>query len=131
VQDHARSPAISQSMRFAEPAPVTIDRSDVGRRTVLAVAGELDLASTPDLRSAVDEALDAGAQELWVDLSDVTFIDSTCLHLMIETRRRARELNRRLAIVCPPGSVRHVFEIAGLADALPLYDDLGQAHRAT
>ena len=116
-------------MRFAEPPLATIERSDVGRRTVLAVDGELDLASTPDLRSAIDGAFDSGTLELWVDLSAVSFIDSTCLHLMLETRRRAHELHRRLAIVCPPGSVRRVFDVAGVADHLPLYDDVGQAHR--
>jgi anti-sigma B factor antagonist len=106
-----------------------VDRSDVGRRTVLAVTGEVDIASTPVLSHAVDAAVEAGARDVWIDLSTTSFIDSSCLHLLLETHRRARELRRRLAIVCPPGTVRRVFEIAGVADALPLYDDVSSAHR--
>ena len=120
----------SQSMSALLDAPlVTIERFDVGHRTLLAVAGELDIASTPELGTAVDAALESGACDLWIDLSATTFVDSSCLHVLIETDRRASELHRRFAIVCPPGTVRRVFDVAGVAAALPLYDDLGSAHR--
>lgn len=119
----------SQSMSALLDAPlVTIERFDVGHRTLLAVAGELDIASTPELGTAVDAALESGACDLWIDLSATTFVDSSCLHALIETDRRASELHRRFAIVCPPGTVRRVFDVAGVAAALPLYDDLGSAH---
>ena len=71
----------------------------------------------------------SGALDLWIDLSATTFMDSSGLHLLLDTKRRAHELRRRLAIVCPPGTVRRVFDIAGVADALPLYEDLASAHR--
>ena len=74
-------------------------------------------------------AVGSGALDLWIDLSATTFIDSSGLHLLLDANRRAHELRRRLAIVCPPGTVRRVFDIAGVADALPLYDDLASAHR--
>jgi anti-sigma B factor antagonist len=109
---------------------IAIRRSDVGRRTVLAVAGEVDMASTPDLGTAVDAAVESGASDLWIDLSATTFIDSTCVHLLLETSRRARGLQRRFVVVCPPGRVRRVFDIAGVAEALPLYDDIGPARDA-
>jgi anti-sigma B factor antagonist len=120
----------SQSMPAAVDAPlITIARTDVGRRTVLAVAGEVDIASAPDLGSALDAAVEAGAHDLWIDLTATTFIDSTCLHVLIEANRLARELHHRFAVVCPPGTVRRVFDVAGVAEALPLYDDVSSAHR--
>jgi anti-sigma B factor antagonist len=84
---------------------------------VIAVAGELDLATAPALRAAVADALDAGAEQLWIDLRATQFMDSSGIHLLVETER---ELGRRLVIVCPPGPVRRVLDIAGVADALPL-----------
>ena len=108
---------------------LSIERHVIGRRTVLAVTGEVDLASAPHLRSAVDDALDAGAHELWIDLSRTTFLDSSGVHLLIATHHGSHALRRRLAIICPAGRVRHVLEIAGVADALPLYADRGAAHR--
>jgi anti-sigma B factor antagonist len=112
----------------ARPA-MTVSRRRVGHRTVLAVTGEVDLATAPELRSAVDTALASGAQELWLDLSATAFMDSSGLHVLLDAHRRIRGLRRRLAIVCPGGPVRRLFEIAGVADALPLYEDRATAHR--
>ena len=114
----------------AERDQAVVVRHVVGRRTVLAVRGEIDLASVDALAAAVDAAVAAGAAELWIDLTDTEFMDSTGLHLMLDTRRRVQALNRRLAIVCPPGFVRKVFEVAGVAGQLPVFDDRAAAHRA-
>jgi len=128
VANHDQPVSRSPSMSAAAEAPlITITRTDVGHRTVLAVTGELDIASTPDLASAVDAAIELGARDLWIDLSETSFVDSSCLHFLLETVRRARELQLRFAVVCPPGSVRRVFDVAGVAAALPLYDDAGAA----
>ena len=112
----------------ARPA-MTVRPRRVGHRTVLAVTGEVDLATAPELRSAVDTALASGAQELWLDLSATAFMDSSGLHVLLDAHRRMRRLRRRLAIVCPGGPVRRLFEIAGVADALPLYEDRATAQR--
>jgi anti-sigma B factor antagonist len=113
-----------------EEGGALVTEAAVGRRTVLAVEGEIDLGSVPALAEAVDAALARGAIELWIDLTDTTFIDSSGLHLLIEAQERMRGLNRRLAIVCPPGPVLRVFEIAGVLEQLPLYADRAAAHRA-
>ena len=107
---------------------LAVHRTDVGYRTVLAVIGELDLATAPTLQSAVNAAFDSRARELWVDLSETTFLDSTGLHVLLDADHRAHELGRTLAVICPPGNARRTFEIAGLAHSLQLYDDLAAAH---
>jgi anti-sigma B factor antagonist len=79
--------------------------------------------------ATVEAALAGGAAELWIDLTQTQFMDSSGLHLLLETRARVRDLNRRLAIVCPPGCVRRLFDIAGVTEHLPVYDDRAAAHR--
>jgi anti-sigma B factor antagonist len=118
---------------FAIPSTysMTLERRDVGRRAALAVAGEVDLASSPDLRSEVAAALDAGAHELWVDLSATTFMDSSGLHVLLDAHRSAEELRRRLTIICPPGNVRRVFDLTELTKTLRVYDDRAAAQRDT
>jgi anti-sigma B factor antagonist len=108
---------------------MTVHRTDVGRRTVLAVGGEVDLATSPDLHSAIDAALDSGASELWLDLGATTFMDSSGLHVLFQSQTRAQTLRRSLAIICPPGPVRRLFELTGYAERFPLYDDLATANR--
>jgi hypothetical protein len=49
--------------------------------------------------------------------------------VLLDAHRRMRGLRRRLVIVWPGGAVRRLFEIAGVADALPLYEDRAAAHR--
>jgi anti-sigma B factor antagonist len=130
----ARHPSTSltpdEALREEDATPaMTVRRRLVGHRTVLAVTGEVDLATAPELGFAVDTALASGAQELWLDLSATAFMDSSGLHVLLDAHRRMRGLRRRLAIVCPGGAVRRLFEIAGVAAALPLYEDRAAAHR--
>ena len=114
----------------ADRALALVTPQEVGRRTVLAVGGEIDLDSVGVLSSAVEAALAGGAAELWIDLTQTLFMDSSGLHVLLDTRSRVRDLNRQLAIICPPGPVRRLFDIAGVAERLPLYDDRAAAHRA-
>jgi anti-sigma B factor antagonist len=103
----------------------------VGRRTVLSVAGEIDLHSVGLLADAVDDAVADGALELWLDLSETEFMDSRGLHLLVETQMRLSDLSRRLVVICPRGPVRRLLELAGVAEGLVLYDDRAAAHRAS
>jgi anti-sigma B factor antagonist len=105
-----------------------VSRRVIGRRAVLRVSGEIDFASVAMLADAIDAALADGALDLWIDLSATSFMDSSGLRLLIESWRRLSQQNRRLAIVCPRGAVRRVFDIAGVSDRLPLYDELAAAH---
>ena len=109
---------------FVTPGPsmMTVERLEVGRRTVLAVTGEVDIASTPTLRSAVEGALDAAAQDLWLDLGATTFMDSSGLHVLLDAQRSAERLGRQFTIICPPGSVRRVLDLTGIVKSLRVVD---------
>jgi anti-sigma B factor antagonist len=110
----------------AAPDNLTVDIRCIGRRAVVRVAGEIDIATTPRLRAALDQAAGAAPLEVWVDLSDVGFMDSTGLNALLDLAERVP----RLALICPEGNVRRIFDIAGLADALPLYLTRAQAQHA-
>jgi anti-sigma B factor antagonist len=112
-----------------EVGDLTLHTTQVGQRTVVAAAGEIDLVTADRLGQAADAALDRGAHDLWIDLSDVEFIDSTGIHVLLEVRGRVEALNRRLAVICPIGPIRRAFGLTGLDDALPLYTSRDEAHR--
>ena len=95
----------------------------------MAAAGEIDLITAQRVEKAADEALDAGAHDLWIDLSEVEFIDSTGIHALLQVRSRVEALNRRLAVICPVGPIRRAFALTGLDEALPLYTSRDEAHR--
>ena len=104
-------------------------RQTVGHRTVISVSGEVDVFGAPTLRREIDEALAAGGAELWIDLSETEFMDSSGLHALADARVRLKELGRRLTVICPPGPVRRVLDVSGLAEQLPLAVDRAAAHR--
>jgi anti-sigma B factor antagonist len=107
-----------------------MSRYDVGRRTVLSVDGEVDIATAPELATAIDEAFSMGASELWVDLSATEFMDSAGIHTLLNGEQHALELNRTLIIICPSGPVRRVLEISGMLAHFTVYENREAANRA-
>lgn len=88
--------------------------------------GELDLSTVEKVESELG-ALEAGDDKLLVlDLSGLTFLDSTGLRLMVTTDQRARKEARRLVIVKGPETVQRVFSITKLDEALEMVDDLSE-----
>jgi anti-sigma B factor antagonist len=112
-----------------EVGHLTLCTTQVGQRFVLAAAGEVDLVTAHRLEEAADDALDKGALDLWIDLADVEFIDSTGIHALLQIRSRVEALNRRLAVICPLGPIHRAFRLTGLDAALPLYTSREEAHR--
>jgi anti-sigma B factor antagonist len=96
---------------------------------VLAVSGEIDIATVDDLGDAIDAVIDDGAVEVWVDLTPAEFMDSTGLRLLVAAGDRLRALNRSLAVICPPGAIRRTIELAGLHEVLPVFRDRTAAQR--
>jgi anti-sigma B factor antagonist len=88
---------------------------------VIAVAGEVDLHSAPDLKAALLDAIDQGAREVIVDMSQATFIDSTALGVLVGGLKRLRSVEGELALVCAERSIIRIFEITGLNRAFSLY----------
>jgi anti-sigma B factor antagonist len=86
----------------------------------LAVRGELDVAAVPRLEEALEAAITRTTGGFVVDLSDVAFLDSSGLLALLHGRGLLAREGRALVVVCPPGPVRQVFEVAGVAQLLIL-----------
>lgn len=87
---------------------------------LVAASGEIDIASAPALDAALAEAADDADGPVAVDLRAVTFMDSSGLRSLLTARRRLAEDGRALGLVCGPGPVRRVLEVAGVLDRLPV-----------
>ena len=85
---------------------------------MLALFGELDLASSPALEGELARA--AGRQLVIVDLRELEFIDSTGLRVLIGANNQAKEDGRRFALVRGLGQVQRLLGLTGLADQLPV-----------
>ena len=86
--------------------------------------GELDLAAKPTLDDAIATALDPGPVDtVIVDLTRVTFADSTTMTWLVQADRRTAETGGRFVAVASPGPVRDVLRMTGIDERLTLVAD--------
>jgi anti-sigma B factor antagonist len=109
---------------------LAVERSRVDGYELLAVEGELDIATAPRMIAALNEAFADLSAPLVVDLSSVDFMDSTGLALLMNAHRRVKRRGQGFAIVCPGGPISRVFEIADMVDSLHVYPDRASARQA-
>ena len=98
--------------------PLAVERIKTDGYELLAVEGEIDIATSPRLIAALNEAVTDSVGGVVVDLTAVEFMDSTGLSLLVRAQRRMRKRGRGFAVVCPDGPVRRIFEITDLLGTL-------------
>ena len=100
-----------------------IATAGTSRTPRVTLEGEIDVATSSELRTALAGLLDAGATSIIVDLTEVTFIDSSGLGVFVSTFKQLRSRDGgMLRLVGPTGNVRKVLEITGL-DAVFAIED--------
>jgi len=85
-----------------------------GDRHVVAVRGEIDLFTAPELKQKLTDAIEGGKSRIVVDLTDTTFLDSTALGVLIGAVKRLRSRDGALVIVNVDQNIAKTFEITGL-----------------
>ena len=114
----------------ATPAshPFEIREHDEAGVHVIAMRGELDLATAPRLAVRIDNARRAGARRLFVDLTAAEFCDSTGLRALVGCRREVTASGGRFAVAVLEGSaVGRLFSLAGAHELMPVYDSFDEA----
>jgi anti-sigma B factor antagonist len=104
-----------------------IGTSVVDGRTVVQVVGEIDVYTAPQLRERLDAEIDAGRYDLVVDLSGVSFMDSTGLGVLVGRLKQIRLNDGSMRLVCSHDRVLKVFVITGLDKVFAIYPTVGEA----
>jgi len=86
-----------------------------GETVTLALAGELDLAGVDAARERLAEAIESGPARVVIDLSELTFIDSTGISFLLSAVKQDEE-GRLSFVACEASAVRRVFAITGVAE---------------
>ena len=93
-------------------------------RYVITVSGEVDLATSPDLDTAIIAAIESGTSSVAIDLTDVSFMDSSGLGVIVRGLKRCREADKDLDLVITNERVLKVFGITGLDQVIPIHDSI-------
>jgi anti-sigma B factor antagonist len=103
----------------------------VDELSVVDVAGEVDVFSAPELAEQLAQLFDAGRRTVVVDLTSVTFLDSTGLGTLVAARNRAEEAGGHLPIIGSAERVLKLFRITGLDEVFVIYPSIEAAITAT
>ena len=109
----------------AKPSPgeLSVDTASNDGTIVVAVRGELDIASAPRFKLTLETAESGDVRLVIVDLAELQFIDSTGLRVLLDAKRRASAAGGDLRIVNARGEVRRLLEIAGVLELLSAEHD--------
>lgn len=96
------------------PQTFDINVTTSGDKAEIAVVGELDFHSAPQLRETIVELVSQGVVDVIVDLSRLEFIDSSGLGILVAARNRTAERGGSLLLRSPSAQTSRVLEISGL-----------------
>ena len=94
---------------------------------VVTVTGEVDVYTSPGLKTRLLDAIDSGCSRMIVALDGVTFIDSSGLGVLVGALRRLKERGDELRIVCSRDQVIKIFRITGLDKVFHIVATLDEA----
>lgn len=94
---------------------------------IIAPQGELDLHSSPVVKEQLDSIIEAKRPKVVIDLSAVSYIDSSGLAVFIEAMQRVMTYGGSFAICGLQENVRHIFNIARLDQVFRIYPDQATA----
>jgi anti-sigma B factor antagonist len=106
-----------------KPSRFEIKREHRAGQDRLLIAGELDMASAERLDDTIGALVRQGTRELVLDLSGLSFVDSSGLRLLLLLNDRAAADGWRLALVRPPDEAFVIFRVTGADRHLPFTDD--------
>jgi len=107
-----------------KPSLFEIENEWDGEHVRIVTAGELDLATSPQLEQEMRAVLARGAKRVTIDMTKLTFVDSSGLRVLIGLYERSTQDGWELALTPPSEQARAVFRISGAEEHLPFISDL-------
>jgi anti-sigma B factor antagonist len=109
------------------PRPFDAGELGLGGAPGVAVRGEVDIAAAQALETALEAKIRDSVGAFVIDLTEVEFLDSSGLSVLLRARALLGREDRALALICPPGPVRRLLDIAGAADVFEMYGSRDEA----
>jgi anti-anti-sigma factor len=98
---------------FTQQATLSIE--DLDGAVILLISGEVDVANKEQLELALHECLAKNSGTVIVNLLDITYADSTCLHALLHAQKTAQRMNKSLILVIQEGGqLQKIFQLTGL-----------------
>ncbi|WP_121750685.1 STAS domain-containing protein [Streptomyces sp. E2N166] len=103
---------------------VTLPREEVA---LLTVEGYLDVDTATELQHHLANQLHHGRRHFLLDLSEVPFMDSSGMNIILRVYQEARELPGSVHIISPAPAVRRVLDLTGVSLTVPVSESIDEA----
>ena len=90
---------------------------------VIHVSGEIHVSTAPRFSQRLQQSIDSGNRRIVLDLTNVEFIDSTGLSVLLNGLRRVTQLQGRMALVCTNPTVLRLFQITSLDETFDIFPE--------
>ncbi len=101
-----------------------------GTVTVVTVDGDVDMSTAPELEERLIGLSDGGALNLVVDLTEVDFLDSSALGVLVGVHKRVTAAGGTIRLVCGHPRIERIFAITRLTEVIPVFESLDAATQA-
>jgi anti-anti-sigma factor len=101
-----------------------VERPLDSRTRLVAPRGELDAATNPTFRAALQACAEGEGERIVVDLTEVSFMSAGAIGVIARVWARMERAHRQLIVVCPSPRIYRLFEIAGLTGDLDIREAL-------
>jgi anti-sigma B factor antagonist len=105
---------------------LSIEVRERERTTVLALGGELDMASNPELEEAIDRVLRSPTAQVVLDLGDLQFMDVSSLRVLVTSHQLAERAGKQLILVNVRAQTRRLMTLTRVIDVLSVIDEPGE-----
>jgi anti-sigma B factor antagonist len=106
-----------------EPGQFHVSAERLGASALVAVEGELDIATLPDFEAAVTRMRSQGLERMVIDLRKLEFLDSMSIELLLRLNGELTATGAELVVVRGPRAVNRVFDLMELERVLTLMDE--------
>ena len=106
---------------------MSLTTSHLDGTAVITVSGDLNIKSAPDLGKTVEKLLQPGLTRLIVDFSNITYIDSSGMGMLVSCFKQAQNNNTSFGLASVSGRVCDLLKLTRLQSFFPLYRDLDEA----
>ncbi|HEX6967920.1 MAG TPA: STAS domain-containing protein [Micromonosporaceae bacterium] len=106
---------------------LTVHTEQHGEVVVVSVAGELDMATAPQLQDRISDLLDRGHDRIVFDLDGLSFCDSTGLSVLIRAKNSCDENDGQVRLAAPQRTVLRVLQVSGLTEVLEIHETTAEA----
>ncbi len=100
---------------------LTLTTHEIGEATVVTVGGEIDVYTAPKLRDKITELVNAGHHDLYIDMENVEFLDSTGLGVLVGGLKKIRAQDGSMALICSQDRLLKIFRITGLSKVFTIH----------